>query len=55
MWKAKTRTTIRKPGGIEGRRRVGVVRAPTGRRLFTFSILGFESLLQKSALHIAYS
>jgi len=41
--------------GARGRRRVGVVRAPTERRLFIFSILGFESLFQKSVLHNAYS
>lgn len=48
MWKAKARTTIGKPGEIKRRRKVGVVRAPTERRLFKFSIFGFESLLQKS-------
>lgn len=36
--------------GSRGRRKVGVVRAPTERRLFKFSIFGFESLLQKSVL-----
>lgn len=36
--------------GSRGRRKVGVVRAPTEGRLFKFSIFGFESLRQKSVL-----